>query len=168
MKCLKKIIKVNGEKDIGALIISLIISEGIGILGGLFGGNSSGAYQDIIRPSFSPPGWIFGVVWPILYLLMGIAAYRVWMVGKQGKDVKKALTFYGIQLFLNFIWSILFFRYNLIGLALIEIVILLVFIIITTIMFFRIDKKAGWLMVPYILWVSFATVLNYSIYVLNS
>lgn len=87
------ILKVKGEKDIGALIISIIISAGIGILSSAFTGISRMAYENFVKPAFAPPGWIFPIVWTILYFLMGIAAYRIWIVGKSGKNVKKLYLF---------------------------------------------------------------------------
>ncbi len=150
------------------LLISIFISEGVGALSAfLSSGNMEMVFDTLIKPSFAPPAWVFAPVWIILYALMGIAAYRIFKLGCNKKGVKSALLFYAIQLFLNFLWTIIFFRFELIGLAFIEIVILLIFIIITTVKFFKLDKCAGYLMVPYIIWVAFATVLNYYIWILN-
>lgn len=150
-----------------ALISSIALSEGVGVLSGFLSMGSMKQYQNLVQPPLSPPGWVFGPVWGVLFLLMGIAAYRVWMHKHPVKDIKNALTWYGVQLFLNFLWTILFFKFEMRGLALIDILLLLIAIIITTLKFYRIDKIAGYLMVPYILWVAFATYLNYSIWVLN-
>ncbi|MBL4935711.1 tryptophan-rich sensory protein [Clostridium sp. YIM B02515] len=125
-------------------------------------------YESFIKPSFAPPEWVFGIVWTILYLLMAIAAYRIWLKGKKEANVRKALTLYGIQLLLNFLWTIIFFRFRLIGLAFFELMLLLIFTLLTTFEFFRIDKIAGILMIPYILWVSFAGVLNFTFWMLNN
>lgn len=165
---IKKLISVNGNIDWGALIISIIIAEGIGYLSAAFSMTSPSYYKELARPSFAPPAWIFGPVWIILYLLMAIAAYRVWMYRNTKKGVYRALFYYFLQLLLNFLWSIIFFRYRLIAIAFFEIIILLIFIIITTVKFFKIDKISGLLMIPYILWVSFASILNYSLWILNS
>ncbi len=124
-----------------------------------------GIYQNLNQPSFAPPGWIFGVAWTILYTLMGIAAYRVYDVG--GNLSKNALVFYGLQLAFNFMWTIIFFRLGERGIAFSWLVILLALIIITTVKFYKVDNVAGHLMIPYILWVSFAGVLNYAIWQLN-
>lgn len=162
--------KVDGKKHIGGLIISIIIAEGVGLLSGFIGMSGMfkyGGYAKFNKPSFSPPGWVFPIVWTILFLLMAIAAYRIWLQGKQGQDVKKSLVLYTIQLILNFLWTIIFFRFRLYGVAFFELLILLVFIVMTAFEFAKTDKAAAYLMVPYILWVSFAGVLNYAIWMLN-
>lgn len=161
------IFKVDGKKSIVALIISVLIAEGIGFLSGFLSMNTSSAYENFNKPSFSPPGWVFPIVWTILFFLMAVAAYRIWLKGKSGVDIKKALTLYGIQLFFNFLWSIIFFRYRLYAIAFLELLLLLVFILLTTFEFHKIDKIAGYLMIPYIAWVSFAGVLNFAIWMLN-
>lgn len=161
------IFKVNGKFNLGDLIISLLITLGGSFVVGKFISGSTEMYEGLNRPWFSPPSWVFSVVWTILYILMGIAAYRIYLRYKEGEKTKGALIFYGIQLLLNFAWSIIFFVFRLYGLAFIELIILLIFIIITTIKFFKFDKVAGWLMVPYIIWVSFAGVLNFFIWMLN-
>ncbi|MCB2356590.1 tryptophan-rich sensory protein [Clostridium estertheticum] len=94
-------------------------------------------------------------------------SYRIWMTSKSGVDVKKSLILYGFQLFLNFFWSIVFFRFRLYAIAFLELLLLLVFILLTTFEFYKIDKTAAYLMIPYIAWVSFAGVLNYTIWMLN-
>ena len=126
-----------------------------------------GFYSELIKPAFAPPPWLFAVVWPILYLLMGIASYRIWMMRRYDKNAKKALFYYGLQLFINFTWSIIFFGMNMIGLSVICIIILLGLIIITTRIFDKIDKIARNLMIPYIIWVMIAMVLNISIWRMN-
>ncbi|MCJ7689503.1 MAG: tryptophan-rich sensory protein [Clostridiaceae bacterium] len=161
------IFKVNGKKSIITLLISVLIAQGIGLLSGFLSMNSSKSYENFNKPPFSPPGWVFPVVWTVLFFLMAVAAYRIWMKGKSGEDVSKALILYSVQLFLNFLWSIIFFRYRLYAIAFLELLILLVFILLTTFEFYRIDKTAGYLMIPYIVWVSFAGVLNYTIWMLN-
>ncbi|WP_443663218.1 TspO/MBR family protein [Clostridium sp.] len=161
------IFKVNGEKNIIALIISILIAQGVGFLSGFLSMGGASAYNNFIKPNFSPPGWIFPVVWTILFFLMALAAYRIWMTYKSGIDVKKALILYGIQLFLNFLWSIIFFRFRLYALAFLELLLLLVFILLTTFEFYKFDKPSAYLMIPYIAWVSFAGVLNYTIWMLN-
>jgi len=154
--------------NIAALIASIIIAEGAGALSAYLGMSNRENYESFIKPSFAPPDWVFGIVWIVLYLLMAIAAYRIWLKGKKGINIRKALTLYGIQLLLNFLWTIIFFRFRLIGLAFFELMLLLIFILLTTFEFFRIDKTAGILMIPYILWVSFAGVLNFTFWMLNN
>lgn len=122
-------------------------------------------YQFLRQPPLSPPGWLFPIVWTILYLLMGIAAYLVWVRDSTGRN--GALLFYGLQLAFNFVWTLIFFNLQNYGLALLWILILWVLILITTIRFFRETKAAGWLMLPYLLWVSFAVYLNAGVWLLN-
>lgn len=124
-------------------------------------------YRSVERPWFTPPNWIFGPVWTLLYILMGIAAGLVWNQGIERQDVRRALSFYGVQLVLNALWSILFFGLHTPGLALAEIAVLWVFIILTMIAVARVRKASAWLMLPYICWVSFAAILNFSFYQLN-
>ncbi len=124
-------------------------------------------YAGLIKPPFTPPNWIFGLAWTTLYLLIGIASYLVWQEGWRKKPVKTALYFYAIQLLLNFFWSILFFGLQSPLLAFIEIIFLWVMILITMIKFFTVSKPAGYLLIPYLLWVTFASLLNFSILILN-
>lgn len=161
-------IKGFDKTKIMAMFVSILIALGVGGLSGFLSMDNMKDYEGFVKPIFSPPGWVFPIVWTILYILMAIAAFRIWEQGKQDQDVKKALVLYGIQLFLNFLWSIVFFRFRLYGLAFVELLILLIFILLTTFEFFRIDKVAGYLMIPYIAWVSFAGVLNFAIWILNS
>lgn len=159
--------KENKKVDIGALIISLLISVGGGFIAGIFNKNSMMMYTNLQKPVFSPPAILFPIVWTILYILMGIAAYRVYMVIKETNTSKAPLVLYGVQLLLNFLWPFLFFKFRLYGLAFIELVILFIFIILTTVSFFKRDKVAGILMIPYALWVAFAGVLNFFVWMLN-
>lgn len=167
------IFKVKGKSNIGALIIFLIITLGTGFLSYTFNLGMDSVYVNLKKPFFSPKAAVFPIVWNILYILMAIAAYRVWLVGDTSKSkelktqCRNALFFFFIQLVLNFLWPILFFRLRLIGLAFIEMIVLFLFIIITTIKFYKISKISAILMTPYILWVAFALVLNYYIWILN-
>lgn len=146
------------------LIICLVIPLAVGGLSALLTRNSMETFDTISKPALSPPGWLFPVVWTILYVLMGIASY---LVLTSGKPNRTALTVYGIQLIFNFFWSILFFNLGLYLFAFIWLVLLWLLILKTTILFHRISKPAGYLMLPYLLWVTFAGYLNYSIYLLN-
>lgn len=161
------IFKVNGEKSIWRLVASVLITAGVGALSGFLGMAGNDQYIKLKRPIFSPPGYIFPIVWTILYFLMALAFYRIWMNGKQGANIKKCVILYFIQLFLNFLWSIIFFRFNLYGLAFVELLILLAFILLTTFEFYKIDKISAYLMIPYIVWVSFAGILNGAIWIMN-
>lgn len=148
------------------LLGSILVSELAGIIGSIFTRQSVTTwYVTLQKPSFSPPGWVFGPAWTLLYLLMGIAAFLAYSKGF--KKAKTALTFFFVQLFFNLLWSFLFFGLKSPLLAFIDIVILWCLILITTYQFYKIDKNAAYLMIPYILWVSFASVLNFSLYILN-
>lgn len=125
-------------------------------------------YPTILKPSFNPPNWIFMPVWTLLYVLMAVAAGLVWdKIKEQNQEVKKALGFFLVQLILNAIWSYLFFGLKNPMLALIEIVLLWLMIYETYLKFTKINKTAGYLLIPYIAWVSFAGILNASIWWLN-
>lgn len=144
----------------------VLVSNLAGFIGGIFTSQSvSTWYLTLQKPVFNPPGWIFGPVWTLLYVLMGVAAFLAYRKGY--KKAKTALTFFFIQLFFNALWSFLFFGLKNPLLAFIEIIILWSLILVTTYHFYKIEKKAACLMVPYILWVSFAAVLNFFLYVLN-
>lgn len=150
------------------LIFAIIIAESAGIIGSLFTFSSIPTwYTTIIKPTFSPPNWIFGPVWTTLFALMGIALFLVWQKGLHRKDVKVAITIFFVQLLLNTFWSIIFFGNQNIGGAFLEIIFLWLAILATIIAFFKISKLAGYLLLPYIAWVSFAAFLNYTIWTLN-
>jgi len=125
-------------------------------------------YPTLVKPSFNPPNWVFAPVWTILYIMMGVAGGMVWNRLKQDpENVKKAFTFFIIQLALNAAWSVIFFYFHNPFLALIEVILFWLLIFETHIQFKKIDKTAGLLFIPYLAWVSFATVLNASIWWLN-
>ncbi|QAA33925.1 TspO/MBR family protein [Clostridium manihotivorum] len=161
------IFKVNGKFNIGDLIISILIALGGGMVIGIITASSDKQYLNLSKPILSPPSWIFPIVWIILYLLMAIAAYRVYQLEKQGININNALLFYSIQLVLNFLWPLIFFKLRLYGLAFIELVVLFIFIIITFIKFLKVDRVSGILIAPYILWVTYAGVLNFFIWMMN-
>ncbi len=121
-------------------------------------------YAALEKPPLNPPNWLFAPVWTTLYLAMAIAAWLVW---KAERESASPLILWGVQLILNALWSFLFFGKHLLGIALVELLILLAFIVATCISFFRSQVTAGWLMVPYIIWVSFAGYLNAGLWVLN-
>jgi len=150
------------------LILSILVCELIGISGSFFTiASISTWYRTLNKPFFSPPNWIFGPVWAILYLMMGISAYLIWAEGLKKKKVKEALLFFAVQLILNFSWSLIFFGLQLPFSAFINIVTLWLAILATILRFNKISKTAGYLLIPYILWVSFASVLNLAIVILN-
>ena len=148
---------------IGFIVLCLAIS---GIGGAITAASVDSWYQALRKPTFNPPDWVFAPVWTALYILMGVAAWRVWRLGPFATNGKALAVFAG-QLGLNLAWSFLFFGLQRIDLALVEIVILLCAIIANTIMFWRIDRLAGLLFVPYAAWVTYATILNASLWLLN-
>ncbi len=151
------------------LFISILIPLLIGGSAGFFTTSGvKGWYALANKPSFNPPNWIFAPVWTALYILMGIALYLVWKSTNTTLAVKQtALILFVVQLTLNFFWSILFFKFQLTGWAFVEIIAMWVAILFTIPWFGKISSTAAWLLVPYICWVSFASVLNYSIWKLN-
>jgi tryptophan-rich sensory protein len=150
------------------LAISILVCQAAGLLGSFFTAPAIPSwYVSLRKPGFTPPGWVIGSVWILLYTLMGIAAYLVWEAGIGKKEVKTALVIFAIQLILNSLWSILFFGLQAPRLALIEIVVLWYLIFLTILKFSKISSLAGLLLLPYLLWVSFATLLNYLIVKLN-
>ncbi|CAO1315275.1 unnamed protein product [Diamesa tonsa] len=157
------------SKPIFLIILACIIPNLGGFLGSLFTNDSLQTwFKTLIKPSFNPPGWIFGPVWTMLYLLMGYASYRVWRIGGGfAGEARLALIFFIIQLLLNWAWPPIFFKFHLIGVAAIEIVVLLIVVLITSQLFYQIDVTSSILYIPYIAWLSFATFLNYRIWTLN-
>jgi tryptophan-rich sensory protein len=150
------------------LILSIALPQLVGILSGLASvGGTREWYESLVKPSFTPPSWVFGPAWTLLYLMMGIALYLVWRKGLSEPGVKTALVIFLIQMGLNGIWSPLFFGMHAPGLALIDILILWWAIGVTVYVFFGQSKVAGALLLPYWAWVTFAAVLNYSFWRLN-
>lgn len=150
------------------LIASIIIPQAVGGIGALMTEPSVRSwYAGLNKPSFNPPDWIFGPVWTALYLMMGIALYLVWRKGLSRKEPRTAVAAFGVQLFLNLAWSFLFFYLHLPFAAFIEIILLWIAIAATMAAFARVSRAACWLMVPYLLWVSFASVLNFFLWRLN-
>lgn len=155
------------KKSIFPFLISALIVFLAAFIGSFFTTpNISNWYQYLNKPSFNPPNWVFGPTWTILYLLMAAAAFLIWQK-RNHPQAKKALIFYLIQLGLNSLWSIIFFGFHQIGLAFIEIIILWFFILLTLLNFYKISKPAGALLIPYLLWVSFASFLNFSLWLIN-
>ena len=148
------------------LIVCVLIPLAVGGLSAFLTRNSMESFDNLTKPPLSPPGWLFPVVWSILFVLMGIASYLVLVSDKPARS-KTALTVYGIQLAFNFFWSIIFFNFEMYLFAFVWLMILWLLIIITTVLFWRIDKRAGYLMLPYLIWVTFAAYLNFGIYLLN-
>jgi translocator protein len=151
------------------LIISIAIPLIVGFSSAFFTTDAiQGWYATANKPSFNPPNWIFAPVWTALYVLMGLAFYLIWKSTNTTPAVKQtAITLFIVQLVLNFFWSLIFFKLQFTGWALVEIIAMWLAILFTILWFGKISSTAAWLLVPYICWVSFATVLNYSIWRLN-
>ena len=154
------------KNDLKKRIILLGIPLAVGGLATLLSGGMD-SYQTVNQPPLSPPGWVFPVVWTVLYLLMGEASYRVLTSGKDPAQIRKALIAYGAQLLLNFLWPLVFFGGELYLAAFVVIIALWVGIFITMRRFSQIDEKAGDFLIPYLLWVTFAAYLNLGVYLLN-
>lgn len=148
------------------LLLSLAIPLGVGGLASLLSGGYD-LYGQLEQPPLSPPGWIFPVVWTVLYLLMGYASYRVWTVPAREDLKRRALTLYGAQLAVNFIWPLLFFGAQWYLAALLWLLLLWILILLTMRAFAAVDERSSDLLIPYLLWVTFALYLNFGVWVLN-
>ena len=154
------------QKQVAGLLVWLVVSFIAAAIGGAASIQAGPFYADLVRPDWAPPPSIFGPVWTVLYALMGIAAWLVWRVGGF-RAARSALTLFLVQLAFNALWSWLFFAWQRGALAFADILLLWVLIVATLIAFWRIRALAGALLVPYLLWVSFAAALNYSVWRLN-
>jgi tryptophan-rich sensory protein len=155
-------------KTVLRFLAFVLVCQLAGFIGSIFTTPSiPGWYAGLVKPSFNPPNWVFAPVWTTLYVLMGIAAFLVYEKGWGRSEVRRALGVFAVQLLLNALWSIVFFGAHMILGAAVLIVVLWVMIAASILFFSRISKAAAYLLIPYILWVSFATVLNISLYVLN-
>jgi translocator protein len=156
------------KRNIFKLIVSLLLPLGVGWIGGIFTQNSiaDGWYESLNQPLFNPPNEVFGPVWTVLYILMGISLYMVWRE-VPGNRRENALGVFALQLLLNFLWTLFFFYFKDIEIALLDIIALWIAIVIMIVLFIRVKPLAGLLNIPYLLWVTFATALNISYYVLN-
>lgn len=156
------------KKNYLLLIGSILVSLGAGALGSRFTITETGSWYELIeKPVFNPPSWIFGPVWTLLFVLMGIALFLVIRQEIRKQEVFQAVKIFFIQLFFNILWSYFFFGLQNPRLAFLEIIALLLSIIATMIAFSRVDKRAAYLLIPYLLWVLFASFLNYAIWQLN-
>lgn len=155
------------KKAVG-IVVAIVICEFAGVIGSLFTMPAvPGWYAGLTKPSFNPPSWIFAPVWTTLYAMMGLAAWLVYAKGWKRPEIRKALSVFAVQLLLNALWSIVFFGAHQIFAAAVVIILLWAAILWTILLFRKISKAAAYLLVPYIVWVSFASVLNVSLYVLN-
>lgn len=150
------------------LAICIFICQGTGIISGLLTNTQNNAWYDtIVKPSWNPPGYLFGPVWTVLYLLMAISLWIIWKSNAPEDQKTEACLIFAAQLFLNFWWTILFFKIHSPITALVEIIVMIILIFFTILRFSEISKTAAWLLVPYISWVFFATILNYNLWLLN-
>jgi benzodiazapine receptor len=150
------------------LVVSIVICQLAGLIGSVFTRNSVPTwYTTINKPPFTPPNWLFAPVWTILFVLMGVSAFSVWRKGLSDRKIRIALSIFGAQLILNILWSVAFFGLRSPLAGLIVIAILWAAILLTILNFLKISPTAGILLIPYILWVSFAAILNTSIFALN-
>lgn len=151
----------------GTLFICVAIPLAVGGLSGYISRSGTTIFAMLEKPPLSPPGWLFPIVWTILYILMGIASYLIVTSEADAKAVARAMTVYGAQLTVNFFWSILFFNLSLYLSSLVWLVILWILILITILLFGKISKMAAYLLVPYLVWVTFAGYLNAGVWLLN-
>lgn len=150
------------------LVISLALPQLAGLIGSAFTISAIPTrYADLEKPGFSPPSWLFGPVWVLLYILMGISIYLIWQKTEENKKAKGAIFLFWFHLIFNASWSIIFFGFQNPGLAFVNIIIIWLLIIILMIKFWKINKWSAYLLIPYLLWVSFAGALNYFIWRLN-
>jgi tryptophan-rich sensory protein len=160
--------KKMSKTDLLKLILSIVICQAAGFIGSLFTSRSIPTwYASLKRPSFAPPNWVFSPVWITLFVLMGISLYLVWRMLPKGENVRTAIILFAVQLVLNMLWSIIFFGLQSPFAAFVEIIFLWMAILLTIIVFFRVSTIAAALLIPYILWVSFAAVLNFFFWKLN-
>jgi len=157
----------GGARNVVALGLSLLVVALTSAVGGLTAANSAEQYGRLKQPSWAPPSWLFGPVWTTLYVLMAVAAWLVWRSGPLSAT-RRALGAYCAQLALNAAWTPLFFGLGWRGVALIDITILWVLLVTTVVLFFRRSAVAGWLLVPYLLWTTFALCLNFAVWQLNN
>lgn len=150
-----------------SIIIALAIPLAVGGLSALISGGGMSAFEQLNKPPLSPPGILFPIVWTILFILMGVASYLVRSSGHDRGDRSNALIVYGVQLVINFLWSIFFFNGKWYLFAFFWLLLLWIYIIRTIQLFFRLSKTAAYLLIPYLLWVTFAGYLNLGIYLLN-
>lgn len=156
-------------KEIGKLLLAIIICQLAGVIGSVFTFSSIPTwYAALTKPSFTPPNWVFGPVWITLYALIGIAVYLIYNAPVKNKQAKhNALMAFSAQLVLNALWSIIFFGMHWIFYGFVVIVLLWLAVLLTIIKFYKINKTAGWILIPYIVWLSLATALNYYVWILN-
>lgn len=159
---------VQLPKSVFKLIFSIAVCQSAGLIGTVFTVSSIENWYNLLnQPSLRPPNWLFGPVWTTLYTLMGISLYWILIKETKKKEVREALKLFTVHLVFNATWSIVFFGMQNLPLSLINIAILWILIVMVMIRFYKIDKKASLILIPYLAWVSFASILNFSIFLLN-
>lgn len=149
------------------LAISILIPLAVGAVSSFLTRSSMMVFQSLNKPPLSPPGWLFPVVWTVLYILMGIASYIIYRQGEEKIEVKEALRIYAVQLVFNFFWSIFFFRFEWYLFSFLWLVVLWMLILVMILRFWKISPTAAYMLLPYLIWVTFAGYLNLGIYMLN-
>lgn len=155
------------KRSLKGVLVSIAIVEALAFLSNLLAGDIRAVYETLIKPPLAPPGWLFGIVWPVLYALMGIAVYLIYTICNQSDDRRNALELFSWQLAVNLIWPICFFRLELFWTAVLIILILDVLVVLTILSFRKLNKTAARLLLPYLLWILFATYLNIGFSILN-
>lgn len=149
------------------LLLSLVVVAAVGVLGAIASSEAGDFYSRLVKPSWAPPAGVFGPVWSALYLMMGIAAWLVWRARGRMSAVRLPMLLYAAQLLCNVLWTWLFFRWHLGGLALLDVSVLWLLILATLVHFWLVKPAAGALLIPYLLWVAFATALTAAVWRLN-
>ena len=155
------------NKKASTFLKCLVIPLAVGGLASLLTRGGMEVFQMLNKPALSPPGWLFPLVWTILYLLMGLASYLVLISGAPSQEITRAFKVYGLQLLVNFFWPVFFFGFGWYLFSFLWLLLLWFLIAANILVFFRISKPAAWLLLPYLLWVTFAGYLNLYIYFLN-
>lgn len=149
------------------LLVSIATPLIVGSVSALLTGGGMEMFERIVKPPLSPPGWLFPVVWTVLYTLMGVSSYWVLTSGAEEKEIRKAMTLYVNQLVVNFLWPTFFFNFEWYLFSFFWLVLLWILVLLMILTFYKIDKKAAWINVPYLIWLTFAGYLNFAIWWLN-
>ncbi len=155
------------KRPILTILLSVALAEGVGLLSGYLSGDIGAVYRSFEKPPLAPPGWLFPIAWGILYALMGIAAALIYLNRGDDRAREEALVYYGVQLAVNFSWSIVFFRFRALWLGVVIVLVLDLLVWVTRRHFARISRAGGWLLVPYLLWLLYATYLTVGVFFLN-
>ena len=149
------------------LLIAILLPLAVGSVSAYLTGDAMMLYEGMVKPPCSPPGRVFTAVWTVLYILMGVSSYLVYRLDSKDKDVRKAMCLYFLQLAVNFLWPVFFFQFSWYLFAFIWLILLWIMILLTVKQFYRLDKRTAYMMIPYLLWVTFAGYLNLAVFFLN-